>query len=477
MSAEIRPKPTSISPQIAPYGSVRPWLRGLPEDEAEAIRRGLRRLLQEGATSISHHALDRRILAIDRSLKAHLDRILHHPAVQHLEARWRGLAFVVRNLDQASGVRLELLSASAEALAQDFAESPAFTDSGLYERVYTRALATYGAPPYGLLCGDFATGPGRADLDLLRAIGKVCAAAQVPFVGNAQAALLGLREFAELPGLADVAASIRGAAGRAWSALRDDPNARYLGLCLPRFLLRAPIDVARQTDSTLRYRERIDDDDDRLWGHASLAFTVRAAEAFRRYRWCVSILGSTLCPVIPARPPGLVGECAVDLLVSRRLEGELSAEGFTALTYDRRAHGLTLHAAPSLAAHRADAPRDELHTQLPYVFLSGRVAHYLRRIERDTIGASDDPKQLEQALTAWLRRHVADLEDAHWETRSRRPLRRAALRLQRAPGGWIRVRLELEPHFTHHGAPIVLTTHSRLDLSAPERIAHADDPR
>ncbi len=470
MSAEIRPK-------SAPYGSLRPWLRGLQEGEAEAIRRGLRRLLREGVDRITQDALDRRILAIDRSLSAHLDRILHHPSVQHLEARWRGLAFVVRNLEHAADVRLELLSASPEELAQDFAESPAFTDSGLYERVYTRALATYGAPPYGLLCGDFATGPGRTEIDLLRAIGKVCAAAQVPFVGNADATLLGVREFAEVPGLADVAASIRGAAGQSWSALRDDPNARYLGLCLPRFLLRAPIDVARRTDSPLRYRERIDDDDDRLWGHASLAFTVRVAEAFRRYRWCVSILGSTLCPVIPARPPGLDEACAVDLLVSRRLEGALSAEGFTALTYDRRAQGLTLHAAPSLAGHRADAPRDELNTQLPYVFLSGRIAHYLRRIERDTIGAWDDPKQLEKALKTWLRRHVADLEDAHWETRSRRPLRRAELRLQRTPGGWVRVRLELEPHFTHHGAPIVLTTHSRLDLSAPERIAHADDPR
>jgi len=473
MSAEIRPLPTD---NAAPFGTIGPWLRGLPTTEAGSIREALRLLLLEEVATITQSTLDRRILAIDRALTSQLDLLLHEPALQHLEARWRGLAFVVQNISFVNDIRLEFLSVSPDELALDFADSPEITDSGLYERVYTRALATYGAPPYGLLCGDFSTGPASHELDLLRAISKVCAAAQVPFVGNAHAELLGVRDFAELPGLADVEASIGSAAGQRWEKLRRDPNARYLGLCLPRFLLRAPLDVDRQTSSQLRYRERIRGDADLLWGHASLAFTVRVAEAFARYRWCVSILGSSLCPVISTSPPDLDIRCSVDLLLSRRLEGELAAAGFIAITYDRRMQGLTLHSAPSLADHPAEAPHDELSTQLPYVFLSGRIAHYLRRIERDTIGAWDDPKRLEVALKTWLRRHVADLEDAHWETRSRRPLRRADLHLSRTPGGWIRVRLELEPHFTHHGAPIVLTTHSRLDPASPaEHLAHVDD--
>lgn len=476
MSAEIRPSRPRSSDSAAPFGTLSPWLRATPAAEAEGVREALRILLEDEVATITQSTLDRRISAIDRALSAQLDLLLHDPALQRLEARWRGLAFVVEHIPTAGDVRLELLSVSPEELALDFADAPEITDSGLYERVYTRALATYGAPPYGLLCGDFATGPASHDLDLLRAISRVCAAAQVPFVGNAEAELLGVKDFAELPGLADLGASIRGAAGRRWESLRRDPNARYLGLCLPRFLLRSPVDVDRETRSPLRYRERIRGDADLLWGHASLTFAVRAAQAFARYRWCVSILGSTLCPVIPACPPDLDASCSVDLLLSRRLEGELAAAGFVAVTYDRRLRGLTLHSAPSIAEHPAHTPHAELSTQLPYVFLSGRVAHYLRRIERDTIGAWDDPKRLEVALRTWLRRHVADLEDAHWETRARRPLRRADLHLSRTPGGWIRVRLELEPHFTHHGAPIVLTTHSRLDPASPaDHLAHVDD--
>ncbi len=486
MSAEIRSpcRPScnaSTSHDSPPFGTIGPWLRGLSEIETSRIRTALRELLASTPRGqiprIDRCSLDQRIAAIDRALNRQLDALLHHPAIKQLEARWRGLAFVTERIAAGGSVRVEFLAASTQELAIDFEESPEFTQSGLYNLVYTRALATYGASPYGLLCGDFSSGPERHDLDLLRAIARVCAAAQVPFVGNASAGLLGVRDFAELAGLADVEASIAGAASRRWRALRADPNARYLGLCLPRFLLRAPIDVDRQPDSILRYREHIRDERDLLWGHASLAFTVRVAEAFHRYRWCVSILGSQLCEVIPADPPGLRSTCSVDLLVSRRLEGELTTSGLISMAYDRRLGGLTFHAAPSLASAPSETSCDELHTQLQYVFLSGRVAHYLRRIERDTLGAWDDPRQLEASLQAWLRRHVADLEDAHWETRSRRPFRRAKLQLERTPSGWIRVQLEIEPHFTHHGAPIVLTTNSRLDSAALQEHPHdANDP-
>ncbi|HGG57897.1 MAG TPA: hypothetical protein ENK31_08900, partial [Nannocystis exedens] len=279
---------SSKARSFPPFGTIGGWLRGLPQSQAQGIRRALREFLSTASEgeipSIDRCTIDRRIAAIDRALSRQLDALLHHPEVKQLEARWRGLAFVVDRIASDKIVRVEFLSTSLEELAIDFDESPEITQSGLYNLVYTRALATYGAPPYGLLCGDFSSGPGRCDLDLLRAISRVCAAAQVPFVGNASAELLGVRNFAELAGLADIEASIAGAAGLRWRAIRADPNARYVGLCLPRFLLRAPIDVDRQPSSTLRYREFIRDEQDLLWGHASLAFTVRVAEAFHRYR-------------------------------------------------------------------------------------------------------------------------------------------------------------------------------------------------
>jgi len=482
MSAEIRT--TGAAPSVEPsspppFGTLLPWLRSFALGQAELVREALRELLNAESTDAPRcdlGALDRRIMAIDRALSAHLDALLHHPKIQALERRWRGLAFVLDRVATADGVRVEVLSASPDDLRTDFAESLELSGSGLYRLVHTRALGTYGAPPYGLLCGDFSSGSGRDDLDLLRSIGRVCAASQVPFIGNAKTTLLGVSDYAELAGLADVEASIDGATGQHWRALRSDPNARYIGLCLPRFLLRAPIDVDREPAAQLRYRERIRDDRDRLWGHASLALTVRVAEAFARYRWCVSILGSRLCEVIHADPPQLRSACSVDLLVSRRLEGVLASAGFIAMTYDRRARGLTFHAAPSLALPANATATEEFNTQLAYTLLSGRVAHYLRRIERDVVGSWDDPRKLESALRSWLRGHVADLEDAHWETRARRPIRRADLSVRRAPGGWVRVRLEIEPHFTHHGAPIILTTQCRLDPAHTPELDDVDIP-
>ncbi|MCB9702227.1 MAG: type VI secretion system contractile sheath large subunit [Myxococcales bacterium] len=429
---------------------------------------GLRHLVASGAAWVDLPEVDRWILAIDRALATHLDRILHSPELRAIEARWRGLAFVVERLRFDEGIRLEILAASADELADDFADAPEIAASGLHRLVYSEAIASHGGVPYALLCGDFTTPPTRAGLDLLRSLAAVAAHAQAPFVGNVGAAFVGARALHELAGLADLEALVGGPVAAEYAALRRHPDARHLALCLPRLLLRPPHDVDTTPGVALPYRESIADEDELCWGNASLALVVRVAESFARYRWAAALLGSERCGVIAppealARTPGL----PVDLLVSRRCELALAAVGLTAMVYDRDAGGLTFTTAPTLADPDALGGEggDPCH-QLAYVLIAARVTHYLRRIQRDQVGAWEDPRALTLALRTWLRGHVADVDAAHWETRARRPFRRATLRVdRRADGRWVRAHLELEPHFTHHGAPITLTTIGRLDPS------------
>lgn len=454
-----------------------------------ALGEVLRVLLGAGAFALGDGepldltAIDRRIAAIDRALARALDAILHHPALQELEARWRGLRFVVDRIDAAENIRLEILCASREDLQRDFAESPELAHSGLHAHVYTRALATHGGHPYGLLCADFAVSRDLEDLALLRACAAVAALAHVPFVANAGVDFFGVASLAELPGLGDLGAHFEGPHFAAWQRLRREPTARYLALCAPRFLLRAPYNVECAPALPLRYREGLGGGEaSLLWGHASLAFVVRVAAAFARFRWCVEILGARACPGIAIGEDGLARPihgpwipCPVEALVSRRLQEDLTRAGLIALTYDRRSETLSFDAAPSLYHDEGPSP---ISGQLPYVFLAGRIAHYLKRIQRDTIGTWEDTRALQQVLDAWLRRYVADVDDPHWETRVRRPFRRATLTLDPHPRheGWVACHLNLEPHLTHNGAPIVLAIVGRLDRSgAAERWSAADD--
>ncbi|MEZ4452876.1 MAG: type VI secretion system contractile sheath large subunit [Nannocystaceae bacterium] len=479
MSAElVVVEPRSVTPAVAPHGSLRLLLAlaDADDDDDAAIAGALRVLLVAGGGALAADepldlaSIDRRLVAIDRGIAGVLDAILHHPALQALEARWRGLRFVVDRVDAGENIVVEILDASKEDLRLDFEESPELAHSGLHAHVYTRALATYGGHPYGLLCADFDVTPAADDLALLRACAAVAALAHVPFVANAGVEFFGVRSLAELPGLGDLGAHFEGPHFAAWQRLRREPFARYLGLCAPRFLLRAPYNVECAPATPLRYREGLGDGDAALvWGHASLAFAVRVAAAFARFRWCVEILGSRACPGITTPDAGLSAPidgpwipCPIEALVSRRLQEDLTEAGLIALTYDRRAATLSFDVAPSLFRDEGPCP---ISGQLPYVFLAGRIAHYLKRIQRDTIGTWEDTRALHHLLDAWLRRYVADVDDPHWETRVRRPFRRAALTLDPHPRkeGWVACHLDLEPHLTHNGAPIVLAIVGRLD--------------
>ena len=79
-----------------------------------------------------------------------------------------------------------------------------------------------------------------------------------------------------------------------WNAFRDSEDARYVGMCMPRFMLRAPYG---SRESELRVREFdfsedvIDKHDNYLWGAASLAMAAKIADSFAKYRWCPNIIG------------------------------------------------------------------------------------------------------------------------------------------------------------------------------------------
>ncbi|HLK88285.1 MAG TPA: type VI secretion system contractile sheath large subunit [Polyangia bacterium] len=175
-------------------------------------------------------------VALGRIMRA----LLHQPAFQALEARWRALELLVSRADEA--VEIIVLDVTrAELLADllpggaDAASDPTLDGSALARRV----LSPPGGRPFAALIGDFAFGPGAEDAALLGRLGALAAAAGAPFVAGAAPALLGRPSLAG----ADDAAGWEALApddARRWQALRRGPAAPWVGLALPRFLARAP---------------------------------------------------------------------------------------------------------------------------------------------------------------------------------------------------------------------------------------------
>jgi type VI secretion system protein ImpC len=157
------------------------------------------------------------------------------------------------------------------------------------------------------------------------------------------------------------------------------------------------------------------------------------------------------------------------VLVSDRREYELADEGFISLTMRKGSDNAAFFSANSVqkpkffgnsAEGKAAEMNYKLGTQLPYLFIVNRLAHYLKVLQREQLGSWKERTDLELELNKWIRQYVANAE-----VRGRRPLRAAQITVSDVDGepGWYRVSLNVRPHFKYMGADFTLSLVGKLD--------------
>jgi len=459
-------------------------------DAYELVARGARTLLDdllraaEPAPRVDRDRVHALIADLDRRLSAQVNLLLHHPAVQQLESAWRGLKHLVDQVDFRENIRLEVMHASVDDLRRDAEDASDATQSGLYKHLYSRAFGVLGGKPYGVVCATFDVGPGAEDLQLMQRCAAVCAMAHVPFLANASPRMFGLGDFTELSRVRDLEAAFEGPQYARWSSFRDTEDARYVGLCAPRFLLRAPYGRRDSEISVKQFdfsEDVIDHHDRYLWGPASLALTARIAESFARYRWCPNIIGPQgggSVHGLPLHQYEQGGELKTRLpcetAITDRQELQLANLGFIALVLRKDSDNAAFFSANSSQRPRsftrtaegmAAQQSAQLGARLPYMFVITRLAHYLKVLQREQIGTWKGRADLERELGRWIRQYVADMPDPSPETRSRKPLRRARVVVEDVADqvGWYRCSLQIEPFIQFEGVSFTLSLVGKLD--------------
>jgi type VI secretion system protein ImpC len=126
---------------------------------------------------------------------------------------------------------------------------------------------------------------------------------------------------------------------------------------------------------------------------------------------------------------------------------------------------------PKFFGNSEEAKAQELNyrlsTQLPYMFIINRLAHYLKVLQRENIGTWKDRVELQRELNHWISAYVADQENPSAAVRSRRPLRSAQITVEDVEGqpGIYRVDLKVRPHFKYMGADFELSLVGKLEKS------------
>ncbi|MDH5546867.1 MAG: type VI secretion system contractile sheath large subunit [Gammaproteobacteria bacterium] len=460
-----------------------------PAEEAYThARRGIEIFVDQIANAnrkvekVDKELIDNLISLLDEKISKQLDEVMHNNSFQAVESAWRGLKMVVDRADFRENVKVNVLSVSKDDLLADFEDFPDITKSGLYKHVYTAGYGQFGGEPVGTMVGNYAFSPSSNDVKLLRYVSNVAAMSHAPFVGSVDPKFFGISDMQELPDLKDIKSIFESPVYAKWQGFRETEDARYVGLTLPRFLMRVPYGKSTNPVKGFDYEEDVSGShEDYLWANTSYAFATRLADSFAKYRWCPNIIGPQsggMVDDLSLHHFEAMGEIQTkiptEVLVSDRREFELAEEGFIPLTMRKGSDNAAFFSAnsaqkskrfPDTPEGKAAETNYKLGTQLPYMFIITRLAHYIKVLQREQIGSWKNKIDLERELNGWLRQYVSDQENPTAAVRSRRPLRKASISVSDVAGdpGWYRVNLDVVPHFKYMGASFTLSLKGKLD--------------
>ncbi|MBL8343086.1 MAG: type VI secretion system contractile sheath large subunit [Rubrivivax sp.] len=437
-------------------------------------------LIKDGDAARSIEAF---IADIDRNVTEQLNPIIHHEDFRKLESAWRGLHYLVHHTETDEMLKIRVLNISKEELGKQLRiyVGVNWEQSPLFKKLYEEEFGTFGGEPYGCLVGDYYFDHTAPDVESLTEMAKIAAALHAPLVTGAAPSVMGMESWQELAKPRDLTKIFSTTEHAAWHALRESDDARYLALCMPRFLSRLPYGSQTNPTDDLAFEEDIEgsDDDRYCWSNAAYAMAANITRSFKQYGWCARIRGVESggsvenLPVhsFPSDDGGVDTKCPTEIAIADRREAELSKNGFNALVHRKNSDFAAFIGAQSLHKPQEHDDPDatasaHLAARLPYLFACCRFAHYLKCIARDRIGSFKERADLERWLNGWLVQYVdADPANSSDFVKAQKPLAAAEVVIENEPGsgtGHYVGKFFLRPHYQLEGLTVSLRIVSRL---------------
>jgi type VI secretion system protein ImpC len=227
------------------------------------------------------------IAQIDRALGHRMRAIVHHPDFQELEAVWRILHFLVSRIETGETLGIYVIDISKAELAADLGAVETVESTGAYKLFVQQSVGTPGAESYSVLFGAYTFDETAEDIRLLRQLGRLAQAAGAPWLTAAHSHFAGCESIATTPDPDDWRRQADASALRPWQELRRSPEAAYIGLVLPRFLLRLPYGGDTDAIDEFDFEEfsPLAGHEQYLWGNSAALCACLLARAFKEFGW------------------------------------------------------------------------------------------------------------------------------------------------------------------------------------------------
>ncbi len=423
-----------------------------------------------------YRCIDRRINEIDHAINDQLNAVLHHKKLQKLESSWRGLWYLVVQAEGVKNLKIKILDIAWQEIVRDIDRAMEFDQSQLFSKVYSEEYGTPGGEPYGVLIGDYEIShrPSKThpydDIATLRGLCDVAAASFAPFIAGASSELFGLDDFSSFGSPINLQNIFRQEEYIPWRSLRDRADARFIGLTVPRILMRKPYRTKPGSYKGLFFYEKKEKNASRgyLWGNAAYGFGAILIREFASVGWFGHIRGVPRNQIGGGLLTNLPIDCfdtdaddvaykpSTDVVITDTTERELSNQGFTPLCqcYDTPFTAFYSNQSIQKPKYQKNSPdasavNAKLSSMLQHVLCGSRIAHYIKVMIRDKVGSFIGAEDCEELLRNWLIKYTSGRKDLAWEDQARYPILESSVQVKEHPEkpGQFLCGIRIVPHY------------------------------
>jgi type VI secretion system protein ImpC len=222
--------------------------RARADDDLQAF---IRRSVQPYLVARQDPRAPEMIRQVDDAATQIMRGIVHHPAFQSMEAGWRTVLALVRRLETGADLKIVLFDLTQDELRNEI------------EAVEASIIIR--ADPLAVLASTFPF--GAADIPLLTSLVRIARKGGAPLLGEADLSILD--------------------AADEWAQFRRTQEARWVGLAIPRILLRLPYGKGAIPCERFTFEEVSGKPDPRtmLWANAAPFCAMLLGQAFEMSGW------------------------------------------------------------------------------------------------------------------------------------------------------------------------------------------------
>ncbi len=403
-------------------------------------------------------SLQNAIDEIDKKISKQLAAVMHNEEFQKLEGSWRGLNYLIMNSETGTDLKIRVLNCTKRELQKDLENAVEFDQSTIYKKIYEQEFGTPGGIPYGAIVGDFEFKNHPDDIQMLRNISSVAAAAFCPFIASAGCEMFGFDKWTDLNTPRDIKKIFDTVDYTAWNSFRSTEDSRFVTLTMPRTLARPPYGAHTKPIDEFGFEEvelgadgkpKTVKHEEYCWMSTAYVMGTKLTQAFAETGWCTAIRGAEGGGKVENLPTHVFKaedgdkeiKCPTEVLIPDRREKEISDCGFLPLCHYKETDyavffgGQTTQKPKQYEGKKGDeaTANAAISARLPYIMATGRIAHYLKVIARDKIGSFMERTDCENWLNDWITNYCSPEADTQ-EAKARKPLAEARIEVAEIPG-------------------------------------------